>query len=91
MIVCMSPIGDVMCKRTAKLLSIVNCCSVDFFHAWPKEACEKVAYNFLKKIEFENDDIRRGVGNFMSEIRSSRNSTASSRAAPTSNTLSIPR
>ena len=91
MIVCMSPIGDVMRKRTAKFPGIVNCCSVKFFHAWPREACKKVAYNFLKEIEFENDDISRGVSNFMSEIRSSRNSTASSRAAPTSNTLSIPR
>jgi len=66
MIVCMSPIGDLMRKRTAKFPGIVNCCSVDFFHAWPKEACEKVAYNFLKEIEFETDEIRRGVGNFMS-------------------------
>jgi dynein heavy chain len=68
MVICMSPIGDQMRKRVAKFPGVVNCCQVDFFHAWPREACEKVAYNFLKEIEFETDDIRRGVGNFMSEI-----------------------
>ena len=68
MIVCISPIGDLMRKRTDNFPGIVNCCSFDFFHAWSREACEKVAYNFLKEIEFETDEIRRGVGNFMSEI-----------------------
>jgi len=43
MIVCMSPIGDMMRRRASKFPGIVNCCSVDFFHAWPREACEKVA------------------------------------------------
>jgi dynein heavy chain len=68
MVLCMSPVGDLLRKRASKFPGIINCCSVDFFHAWPREACEKVAYNFLKDVEFETDELTREVGNFMSEI-----------------------
>lgn len=68
MILVMSPVGDLLRKRASKFPGIVNCCSIDFFHAWPREACEKVSYNFLKEIEFESNDLTVEVSNFMSEI-----------------------
>ena len=64
----MSPVGDLLRKRASKFPGIVNCCSVDFFHAWPREACEKVAYNFMKKIDFDTDELGCEVGNFVSEM-----------------------
>jgi len=64
----MSPVGNLLRKRANKFPGIVNCCSVDFFHSWPREACEKVAYNFLKEVQFDSDELCREVGNFMSEM-----------------------
>jgi dynein heavy chain len=68
MILCMSPVGDQLRKRANKFPGIVNCCSVNFFHAWPREACEKVAFSLLGNVEFESQELMREVGNFMSEI-----------------------
>lgn len=68
MILCMSPVGDLLRKRASKFPGILNCCGVDFFHSWPREACEKVAYNFLKEVEFETDDLRKEIGNYMSDM-----------------------
>ena len=37
--------------------SLVNCCTIDWFKAWPKDALEAVASKFLKEIDLE-DSVR---------------------------------
>ena len=34
--------------------SLVNCCTIDWFKAWPKDALEAVASKFLKEIDLED-------------------------------------
>ena len=42
-ILCMSPIGDSLRINCRKFPSLVDCCSLDWFSAWPKEALISVA------------------------------------------------
>jgi dynein heavy chain len=49
-VLCMSPIGDAFRKRCRMFPSLVNCCTIDWFVAWPREALFHVAVGSLKKI-----------------------------------------
>ena len=54
---CMSPIGDAFRSRLRQFPSLVNCCTIDWFKAWPKDALVAVASKFLKEIDL-TDDVR---------------------------------
>uniref|UniRef100_A0A3Q2QRM0 Dynein axonemal heavy chain 7 n=1 Tax=Fundulus heteroclitus TaxID=8078 RepID=A0A3Q2QRM0_FUNHE len=59
-IVLMSPIGDAFRNRLRMFPSLINCCTIDWFHGWPSDALEMVAYKFLEDVEMESD-IRQVV------------------------------
>ncbi|KAH9266776.1 hypothetical protein BASA84_000973, partial [Batrachochytrium salamandrivorans] len=46
-VLCMSPIGDAFRARLRQFSSIVNCCTIDWFQAWPDDALQAVAKQFL--------------------------------------------
>lgn len=52
-ILAMSPIGDAFRNRVRKFPSIVNCCTIDWFQAWPKDALLAVATKFLGDVEMK--------------------------------------
>uniref|UniRef100_A0A8C4DY39 Dynein axonemal heavy chain 3 n=1 Tax=Dicentrarchus labrax TaxID=13489 RepID=A0A8C4DY39_DICLA len=54
-VLAMSPIGDAFRNRLRMFPSLINCCTIDWFHAWPKDALEMVAYKFLEDVEMESD------------------------------------
>lgn len=43
MVIAMSPLGEVFRARLRKFPSLVNCCTIDWFAAWPAEALVNVA------------------------------------------------
>ena len=49
-ILCMSPVGELLRVRARKFPSLVNCCSLDWFPNWPKEALIEVANKFIKEL-----------------------------------------
>lgn len=51
----MSPIGDAFRNRLRMFPSLINCCTIDWFHAWPEDALEMVAHKFLEDVELDND------------------------------------
>uniref|UniRef100_A0A8C9V6G4 Dynein axonemal heavy chain 7 n=1 Tax=Scleropages formosus TaxID=113540 RepID=A0A8C9V6G4_SCLFO len=59
-VLAMSPIGDSFRNRLRMFPSLINCCTIDWFQAWPTDALEMVAHKFLEDVELE-DDIRREV------------------------------
>jgi len=62
-VIAMSPIGSAFRNRLRSFPSLVNCCTIDWFHEWPAEALEAVANQFLSKdkdLEFD-DAIRTNV------------------------------
>lgn len=55
MVLAMSPIGDAFRSRLRMFPSLINCCTIDWFTAWPEDALEMVAKKFLEEIELEKD------------------------------------
>lgn len=52
-VLCMSPIGDAFRSRLRKFSSIVNCCTIDWFQAWPDDALQAVARQFFSEMDLE--------------------------------------
>ena len=50
-VLAMSPIGEDFKRRLRMFPSLVNCCAIDWFLAWPKEALQSLAEVFVKEIE----------------------------------------
>merc|ERR1719456_1249180 len=57
-IMAMSPIGAAFRTRLRNYPSLVNCCTIDWFHSWPAEALHRVATQFLKDLDM--DDKTKG-------------------------------
>ncbi|KAI5607103.1 dynein heavy chain 1, axonemal, partial [Silurus asotus] len=49
-VLCMSPIGEVFRARLRQFPSLVTCCTIDWFSAWPEEALQSVAASFLNDL-----------------------------------------
>ena len=54
LVICMSPVGDAFRNRLRMFPSLVNCCTIDWFTAWPEEALISVAETQLS-IDFGED------------------------------------
>jgi dynein heavy chain len=56
---CTSPIGDLLRIRMRRFPALINCCSLDWFMAWPTEAllsCCKESFKPIKLIEDEKKE-----------------------------------
>ena len=60
-ILAFSPIGDAFRDRLRKFPALINCCTIDWFTAWPSDALVAVAKKFLADVKFENDDMRNKI------------------------------
>lgn len=58
-VIAFSPIGDAFRSRIRKFPSLINCCNIDWFQAWPEDALEKVARSSLQKVDI--DDEQKGA------------------------------
>ncbi|XP_041362756.1 dynein heavy chain 3, axonemal-like isoform X2 [Gigantopelta aegis] len=56
-VLAMSPIGDSFRNRLRMFPSLINCCTIDWFQAWPEDALEMVANKFLEDVDLE-DQVR---------------------------------
>ncbi|OQS06495.1 dynein heavy chain [Thraustotheca clavata] len=56
-----SPIGDAFRDRLRKFPSMINCCTIDWFTAWPADALVAVAEKFLRDVQMESETTRRGI------------------------------
>ncbi|XP_051969464.1 dynein axonemal heavy chain 3 [Xyrauchen texanus] len=59
-VLAMSPIGEGFRNRLRMFPSLINCCTIDWFQTWPKDALEMVANKFLEDVDLE-DNIRTEV------------------------------
>lgn len=59
MVLAMSPIGNAFRNRVRKFPALINCCTIDWFQAWPDDALLAVAGKFLGTVELS--DFERPV------------------------------
>jgi len=50
-VLAMSPIGDNFRNRVRMFPALVNCCTIDWFPAWPEDALASVARNKFSKVD----------------------------------------
>ncbi|DBA04478.1 TPA: LOW QUALITY PROTEIN: hypothetical protein N0F65_010074 [Lagenidium giganteum] len=56
-----SPIGDAFRDRLRKFPSLINCCTIDWFTAWPSDALVAVAEKFLADVEMDSAGVRKAI------------------------------
>ncbi|KAK7111861.1 dynein axonemal heavy chain 3-like isoform X2 [Littorina saxatilis] len=69
-VLAMSPIGDAFRNRLRMFPSLINCCTIDWFQAWPEDALEMVANRFLEDVDME-DDVRKACVNMCKHFHES--------------------
>nr|KAF6307771.1 dynein axonemal heavy chain 6 [Myotis myotis] len=57
-VLCMSPVGEAFRSRCRMFPSLVNCCTIDWFVQWPREALLSVSKTFFSHIDTGNDELK---------------------------------
>lgn len=58
---CLSPIGDAFRIRLRMHPGLVNCCTIDWYDAWPEDALEQVAQRTVADVELAEHVKRESV------------------------------
>jgi hypothetical protein len=53
-----SPVGDGFRERLSRFPSLVNCTTIDWFTAWPRDALASVATSFLSGLSGATEKVR---------------------------------
>ncbi|KAL9959258.1 hypothetical protein ACROYT_G032565 [Oculina patagonica] len=75
-VLCMSPVGDAFRTRCRMFPSLVNCCTIDWFTEWPREALLSVSKNFFEEVDLGEGDVKERVAEMCVEIHTSVSSMA---------------
>ncbi|MGH0158032.1 UNVERIFIED_CONTAM: hypothetical protein FKN15_035543 [Acipenser sinensis] len=67
-VLCMSPVGDAFRARCRMFPSLVNCCTIDWFVQWPREALLSVSKTFFQNIDLGNEEMKDRFSEMCVEI-----------------------
>ncbi|XP_055022499.1 LOW QUALITY PROTEIN: dynein axonemal heavy chain 6-like [Boleophthalmus pectinirostris] len=67
-VLCMSPVGDAFRSRCRMFPSLVNCCTIDWFIQWPREALLSVSQAFFQNIDFGSALLKQSFSTMCVEI-----------------------
>ncbi|XP_064645339.1 dynein axonemal heavy chain 6-like [Lineus longissimus] len=70
-VLCMSPVGSAFRSRCRMFPSLVNCCTIDWFIEWPREALLGVSKSAFEHIDLGADELREKVSDMCVEIHMS--------------------
>ena len=75
-VLAMSPVGESLRTRCRFYPGLVNCTTIDWFHAWPADALTAVGKKFLASVPLPDDAMRESVAKVFSIIHlSSKNAS----------------
>jgi dynein heavy chain len=66
-----SPVGDSFRNRCRMFPSLVNCCTIDWFDEWPKDALLSVSKKFLEYTDLGSDEMKEKISEMCVEIHAS--------------------
>ncbi len=67
-ILCFSPIGTAFRLRARRFPALINCCQIDWFHPWPKDALVSVANAYLQDTNLGTPEVQENVCYHMAEV-----------------------
>ena len=67
-VLCMSPVGDALRIRCRKFPSLVDCCTLDWFSAWPEAALLSVSTKLLSEFNMPSEEVRKGLAEMCKEV-----------------------
>ncbi|XP_030273772.1 dynein heavy chain 6, axonemal isoform X2 [Sparus aurata] len=67
-VLCMSPAGDAFRSRCRMFPSLVNCCTIDWFVQWPREALLSVSQAFFQNVDFGSEEQKQNFSAMCVEI-----------------------
>ncbi|KAI9346257.1 dynein heavy chain and region D6 of dynein motor-domain-containing protein [Obelidium mucronatum] len=70
------PVGDTFRNRCRMFPSLVNCCTIDWFDEWPREALLSVSKRFLEYVELGSNETKANIAQMCVEVHSSVGATA---------------
>jgi len=71
LVLCMSPVGSAFRNRCQMFPSLVNCCTIDWFTAWPREALMSVSKRFFEFVDLGSDEMKEKVSEMCVVIHTS--------------------
>ena len=70
-VLCMSPVGDLLSSRARKFPGLINCTTVDWFLAWPEQGLLDVATKFISNFPMETtQESKKGLMGHMAKVHS---------------------
>ena len=60
-VLCVSPIGDAFRVRCRMFPSLINCCTIDWFDEWPKDALLSVAQRYFEKVDVGSEEAKAAI------------------------------
>ncbi|OQR82552.1 dynein heavy chain [Achlya hypogyna] len=75
-VLCMSPVGSALRVRCRAFPSLINCCTIDWYMNWPKEALQSVASRFLAHIALPTEAMRAALIDMCSIVHTTANDVA---------------
>ncbi|CAI2733353.1 unnamed protein product [Schistosoma spindalis] len=67
-VLCLSPIGDNFRIKCRMFPSLINCCTMNWFIEWPKDALYHVAKYILSQIDFISDEMKESISKLSTDI-----------------------
>jgi len=67
-VLAMSPVGDALRIRFRQFPSLINCTTVDWYTAWPKDALLSVARSILSQESLGDDELQEKLVTFCASI-----------------------
>ena len=71
LVLCMSPVGEAFRTRCRMFPSLINCCTIDWYLPWPREALLDVASRFLSGLENVEDDMKSALSQMCTTVHTS--------------------
>ena len=60
-VLCMSPVGSAFRVRCRMFPSLINCCTIDWFDEWPKDALLSVAERYFEGVDLGTPEIKKEI------------------------------